>query len=153
MLSERAVKTMAEILQQNGTDLMSVVDAEAFFKALQEAPQTPDLTATLRKHLLPFVTLLSVTVPGAIQLLENAGLPGNYPKGIPDVQALAKNVAQNLGVQYTVIKREFIDEEDGATTLHYVLAAGHNEESAVVVNSRFENPKRTFGASYSIPCK
>lgn len=89
-----------------------------------------------------------------MQLLEDAGVPADYPRGIPDVQALAKSLAQNLGPQYVVIKREFIDEDDGVTTLHYVLVGGGADaEPPVMVTSRFENPTRVFGASYYVSCK
>lgn len=153
MFSEEAVKMASEILQRDGEDLLSVIDAEAFYKT-EPAPPKPQVIAALRKDILPFVTLLSATVPEVMQLLEDAGIPADYPRGIPDVQALAKTLTQNLGPQYVVIKREFIDEDDGATTLHYVLAGGAAGAGPPVMETfRFENPSRLFGASYYIPRK
>lgn len=65
---------------------------------------------------------------------------------------MAKTLARNLDPQYVIIKKEFVDEDDGATILHYDLASG-GAESVVMANFRFENPKQVFGTSYSIPCK
>lgn len=88
-----------------------------------------------------------------MQLLENAGIQAEYLRGIPDVQAVAKTLAQSLGPQYVIIKREFVDEDDAATTLHYVLVGGRADaEPPVMVTSRSKNPKRVLGASYYIPC-
>lgn len=58
-----------------------------------------------------------------MQLLDNAGIPADYPRGSPDVQAIANTLAQQLGPQYVLIKRGLIDEDDGATTLHHLLAS------------------------------
>lgn len=153
MFSEEAVKTASEILQRNGADVLSVFDAEPFFKT-ESSPPKPHVVAALRRDVLPSITLLSATVPEVIGLLEDAGIPAGYPRGIPDVQALAKTLAQKLGPQYVMIKREFIDEEDGATTLHYVLISGAADAGPPVMETfRFENPKRMFGASYFVPRK
>ncbi|KAJ4401586.1 hypothetical protein N0V82_010859 [Gnomoniopsis sp. IMI 355080] len=140
--SEEAIKTVAESLQQDGAEFISVMDVEPFFKT-SPAPPKPEVVAALRKELLPFINLLSATVPEVMELLKDAGIPANYPRGIPDVQAMAQALARNLGPQYVLIKREFVDEEGGATTLHYVLA-GCSAEPAVMVTSqaRFQNPKR-----------
>lgn len=153
MSSQEAIKIVSEILKQNGTEVMSVMDVEPFFKTWHSPPK-PEVIAALRKDLLPSITLLSATVPEVMQLLEDAGIPADYPRGIPDVQAMAKTLARNLGPQYVIIKREFLDEDDGATTLHYVLVGSSADaEPPVMVTSRSENPKRVIGASYSIPCK
>lgn len=155
MLSEEAVKIVSQLLQQNSPDLVSVMDVESFFKT-GPAPPKPEVVAALWKDLLPSITLLSATVPEAMRLLEDAGVPVHHPRGIPDVQAMAKTLAKELGPQYVVIKREFIDEDDGATTLHYVLVGGGasaDAEALVMATSRSENPSGEFGASYFIPCK
>lgn len=129
------------------------MDVEPFFKTWS-APPKPEVVAALRKDLLPSTTILLATVPEVMQLLEDAGIPADYPRDIPDVHALAKTLAQNLGPQYVVIKREFVDEDDGATTLHYVLVGGDADAAPhVMATSRSENPNRTLGASYSIPRK
>lgn len=131
---------------------MSVLDAEPFFKTGEPALPKPKIVEALRKDVLPYISVLSATVPEAMRLLEDAGVPVNYPRGMPDVQALAKTAVTELGPQFVIIKREFLDEDDGATTLHYVLAGG-GAEPAVMSTSRFENPQRVFGVSYSIPRK
>lgn len=153
IFSEEQVKMVSELLQQHGSGMMSVIDIEAFFKS-RTSGSRPDVVAVLRKDVLPSITLLSATVPEIIHLLEDAGIPAGYPRGIPDVQALATTVAQELGPQYVIIKREFIDEDDGATTLHYVLASRDaNTKPPVMETFRVANPKRVFGSSYSIPRK
>lgn len=151
MLSEESITMASEILRNGGEEYMSVLDAEPFFKAESVPPKSEVITA-LRRDILPYVSVLSSTVPEAMHLLENAGIPVVYPRGIPDVHALAKTVATKLGPQHVIIKREFTDEDNGATTLHYVLA-GSGTEPPVMVTSRSENPKRVLGASYSIPRK
>lgn len=153
IVSEAQIKAISELLPQNGAGRMSVIDVEAFFKSGTSGSK-PDVVAVLRRDVLPSITLLSATVPGIMHLLEDAGIPAGYPRGIPDVQALATTVAQALGPQYVIIKREFIDEEDGATTLHYVLAGrGANAQPPVMETFRVANPRRVFGASYAIPRK
>lgn len=150
MFSVETIKITSEILQQSNTQLMSVIDVEPFFKT-DRAPPKPEVVTALRKHLLPSITLLSATVPGAMQLLADAGIPVDHPRGIPDVQAMAETLAQRLGPQYVVIQREFVDEDDGATTLHYVLVGGGDgAEVPVKVTSRSANPKRVLGVSYYV---
>lgn len=109
------------------------------------------MITALRKDVLPLITLASMTVREAIVLQLDAGLPAPYPASTADVGTLAKAVA-TWGPKYVMIKREDLDEFEGKTTLHYVLCTGGDAEP-IVVATRCENPKRFFGASYSIPRK
>lgn len=135
---------MSSTLQQD-TQLMSVIDAEQFFKA-GPAPK-PEVIMALRKDILPFIAILSATVPEVKALLDEAGILIDYPKSIQDVVAMA-NALRSLGPKYVMIKREIFEESDGTTTLHFVLCG---DTEPLIVTSRCENPKKIFGASYSIP--
>lgn len=146
LFSEESIKTVSYILQQD-TELITVIDVEPFFKT-GPTPK-PEVVAALRKDILPFTTILSATVPEVKQLLDEAGIPVDYPKSVQDVLLMA-NTLRSLGPKFVIIKREIFDEGDGTTTLHFVLCGG---EEPLTVTSRFENPNRLFGASYSIPCK
>ncbi|KAK0766613.1 hypothetical protein N5P37_000338 [Trichoderma harzianum] len=144
LFSAESIRIVARTLQQS-EHLMTVLDAEPFFKT-GPAPKQEAVTA-LRKEILPSVKVLSATVPEVKALLDEAGIPVDYPKSIQDVQSMA-NTLRNLGPEYVIIKREMFEETDGMTTLHFVLCGG---EEPLIVASRFENPKKLFGASYSIP--
>ncbi|KAL7946387.1 pyridoxamine kinase [Trichoderma barbatum] len=146
LFSEESIKLVSTRLQKH-TQLMSVMDVEPFFKT-GTAPK-PEVISALRKDILPSITILSATVPEVKALLNEAGIPIDYPKSIQDVQSMAKTL-RSLGPEYVVIKREIFDESDGATTLHFVLCGS---EEPLTVTSRCENPKRLLGASYSIPGK
>jgi hydroxymethylpyrimidine/phosphomethylpyrimidine kinase len=54
--------------------------------------------------------VLSATVPEAKLLLDDVGVPADYPKSMEDVKSLAKFV-QALGPRYVLIKREILDEK------------------------------------------
>lgn len=144
MFSEKSIKLVSSTLQQD-TQLMSVIDAEQFFKA-GPAPK-PEVIMALRKDILPFIAILSATVPEVKALLDEAGILIDYPKSIQDVVAMA-NALRSLGPKYVMIKREIFEESDGTTTLHFVLCG---DTEPLIVTSRCENPKKIFGASYSIP--
>ncbi|KAL6827235.1 pyridoxamine kinase [Trichoderma sp. SZMC 28015] len=144
LFSAESIRLVAKTLQQN-EHLMTVLDAEPFFKT-GPAPKQETITA-LRQEILPSVKILSATVPEVKALLDEAGIPVDYPKSIQDVQSMA-NTLRSLGPEYVIIKREMFEEADGMTTLHFVLCGG---EEPLIVASRFENPRRLFGASYSIP--
>lgn len=146
LFSEEAVKVVSKTLRQ-GTQLKAVLDVEPFFKA-GPAP-SPGLITALRRDVLPSVTILSATVPEAKALLDNAGVPIDYPKSMQDVVTMA-NALCKLGPEYAIIKREVLEEESRMTVLHYILC-GSSSMEPVVSTSRFENPKGMFGASYSIP--
>lgn len=126
---------------------MSVIDIEPFFKA-GPAPKSEVIMA-LRKDILPFTNILSATVPEVKALLDDAGISIDIPKSIQDVLGMA-NTLRSLGPKYVIIKREIFEESDGTTTLHFVLCG---DTEPLIMTSRFENPKRLFGASYSIPRK
>ncbi|KAL6895109.1 Ribokinase-like protein [Trichoderma evansii] len=144
LFSEKSIKLVSSNLQKD-TQLMSVIDVEPFFKA-GPAPK-PEVIMALRRDILPFITILSATVPEVKALLEEAGISTDYPKSIQDVLAMA-NTLRGLGPKYVMIKREIFEESDGTTTLHFVLCG---DTEPLTVTSRCENPKRLFGASYSIP--
>ncbi|KAM6480968.1 pyridoxamine kinase [Trichoderma sp. SZMC 28011] len=144
LFSAESIRIVAKSLQQS-EHLMTVLDAEPFFKT-GPAPKQETVTA-LREEILPLVKILSATVPEVKALLDEAGIPVDYPKSIQDVQSMA-NTLRSLGPEYVIIKREIFEETDGMTTLHFVLCGG---EEPLIVASRFENPKKLFGASYSIP--
>ncbi|PTB37374.1 hypothetical protein M441DRAFT_92597 [Trichoderma asperellum CBS 433.97] len=144
LISEKSIQIVSSTLQQN-KQLMSVIDVEPFFKA-SPTPKPEEITA-LRKDILPFINILSATVPEVKALLDEAGILIDYPKSIQDVISMA-NTLRSLGPKYVIIKREIFDEGDGTTTLHFVLCG---DAEPLIVASRFENPKRLFGASYSIP--
>ncbi|KAL6802211.1 pyridoxamine kinase [Trichoderma sp. SZMC 28012] len=144
LFSAESIRIVARSLQQS-EHLMTVLDAEPFFKT-GPAPKQEAVTA-LRQEILPSVKILSATVPEVKALLDEAGIPVDYPKSIQDVQSMA-NTLRSLGPEYVIIKREMFEEADGMTTLHFVLCGG---EEPLIVASRFENFKKLFGASYSIP--
>ncbi|KAL7913107.1 pyridoxamine kinase [Trichoderma velutinum] len=144
LFSAESIRIVAKGLQQS-EQLMTVLDVEPFFKT-GPGPKQEAVTA-LRKEILPSVKILSATVPEVKALLDEASIPVDYPKSIQDVQSMG-NTLRSLGPEYVIIKREMFEEADGMTTLHFVLCGG---EEPLIVTSRFENPKRLFGASYSIP--
>lgn len=144
--SEESIKIVSSSLQQNA-HLMSVIDVEPFFK-IGPAPKAEVITA-LRTDILPFISVLSATVPEVKALLDESGILIDYPRSIQDVLSMA-NSLRSLGPKYVIIKREIFEESDGTTTLHFVLCGG---EEPLIVTSRCENPKRVFEASYSIPRK
>jgi hydroxymethylpyrimidine/phosphomethylpyrimidine kinase len=126
---------------------MSILDIEPFFKT-GPAPKIEVISA-LRKDILPFINILSATVPEVKALLNEAGILIDYPKSIQDVLSMA-NALRSLGPKYVIIKREIFEEGDGTTTLHFVLCG---DTEPLIVTSRCENPKKLFGVSYSIPRK
>lgn len=134
---------MSNLVQQDEAKL--VLDMEPLFKT-GPPPQEEVLTA-LRDDILPSTTVLCATVREAKALLDIAGIHIDYPQSIQDVQSMGQAV-QTLGPDYVVMKREILGENDGTTTLHYVLCGGAEPQ---VVISRFKNPKGFFGVSYSIP--
>ncbi|EHK24793.1 uncharacterized protein TRIVIDRAFT_220233 [Trichoderma virens Gv29-8] len=144
LFSEESIGIVSRSLQQRA-QLLQVLDVEPFFKT-GPAPKQEVITA-LRKEILPSIKILSATVPEVKALLDEAGIAIDYPKSIQDVQSMA-NTLRSLGPEYVIIKREIFEESDGMTTLHFVLCGG---EEPLTLTSRFENPKRLFGASYSIP--
>ncbi|OAA72359.1 Phosphomethylpyrimidine kinase type-1 [Cordyceps fumosorosea ARSEF 2679] len=143
LFSPESVKLVSSLVQQDKPKL--VLDMEPFFKT-GPPPQEGVLTA-LRDDILPSTTVLCATVREAKALLDNAGIPIDYPQSIQDVQTMGQAV-QKLGPDYVVMKREILGENDGMTTLHYVLCGSAEPQ---VVMSRFKNPKGYFGVSYSIP--
>jgi len=145
LFTEDIVKATAEALHQ-GNGVKCVLDAEPFFKC--GPPPQAETIAALRKEILPYVSVLSATVPEAKQLLDNAGIPIDYPKSIADVGLMAKALL-DLGPEYAIIKREILDETGDMTTLHFVLCGSGLEP--VTVASRHKNPRKFFGVSYSIP--
>lgn len=131
----------------------SILDLRLVYKSGPGAPKA-DVFAGLQEDLLPHITLVYATVPEVMQLLNSAGIPTNHPRGIPDVQAMAKTLAQKLGPRYVAIHREFVDEDDGAITLHYVLVGSSSDaQPPTLATFRFENPRQLTGASNCIPCK
>ncbi|KAH8901560.1 Ribokinase-like protein [Thozetella sp. PMI_491] len=144
LFSTESIKFVSGILKDR-QQLSSVIDAEPFFKT-GPAP-TAELVTALTKDVLPSITILFATVPEVKKLLDEAGIPADYPKNMDDVVSLA-NTLRKLGPKYVIIKREILEEGDGTTTLHFILCGGAEPQ---VVASRFENPKRLFGISYSIP--
>ncbi|KAL7937840.1 pyridoxamine kinase [Trichoderma chlorosporum] len=144
LFTEESVRIVSRSLRQN-TQLLSIMDVEPFFKT--GPPPKQELITVLRKEIFPSLKILSATVPEVKALLDEAGIPVDYPKSIQDVQSMA-NTLRSLGPEYVIIKREVFEESDGMTTLHFVLC-GNGEP--LTVTSRCENPKRLFGASYSIP--
>jgi len=124
-----------------------VVDTEAIFKTGRPTP--PAVLKSVREKLLPMATVLSATVPEVKLLLDDAGIPVEYPKSIEDVILLAKSL-QALGPRYVLTKREIFDGGAIKTTLHYVLCG---PEDPVVAASTFENVVGVMGLSYSIPGK
>lgn len=134
-------------------NLESILDLRLLYKS-ESGTQNADMFARLQEELLPHITLVYATVPEVMQLLKSAGIPANHPRGIPDVQAMAMTLAQKLGPQYVVIHRQFVDVDDGAITLHYVLVDGSSDaQPPVLATFRFENPRRLTGASNCVPCK
>ena len=123
------------------------MDAEAVFKTDYPCPAA--VFKSVREKLLPLTTVLSATVPEVKRILDDAGIPVEYPKSIEDVKLLGKSL-QALGPQYVLIKREIFNEEAKKTTLHYVLC-GTNDP--VVSALTFENVGGVTGLSYSIPRK
>ncbi|KAM3511373.1 hypothetical protein MY11210_004982 [Beauveria gryllotalpidicola] len=138
-----SVKLVSNLLQQDKPKL--VLDMEPFFKT-GPPPQEAVLTG-LRDGILPSTTVLCATVREAKALLDNASIHIDYPQSIKDVQTMGQAV-QKLGPDYVVMKREILGENDGMTTLHYVLCGGAEPQVGI---SRFKNPKGYFGVSYSIP--
>ncbi|KAF1736397.1 hypothetical protein CRV24_002004 [Beauveria bassiana] len=118
---------------------------EPFFKT-GPPPQEAVLSA-LKGGILPSTTVLCATVREAKALLDNAGIHIDYPQSMQDVQTMGQAV-QKLGPEYVVMKREMLGENDGMTTLHYVLCGGAEPQ---MVTCRFKNPKGFFGVSYFIP--
>ena len=123
------------------------MDAEPFFKT--GPPPSSEIVAALTKHVLPSVNVLSATVPEVKALMDAAGIPVDYPRSVHDVSLMAAS-ARKLGPEYVIIKREFVDAEDKATTLHYVLSG---PAGSAMETLRCRNPKGVFGASYSVPRK
>ncbi len=146
LFSTKSIKLVSSILK-NRLRLSSVIDVEPFFKT-GPAPKL-ELVTALTKDVLPLITVLFATVPEVKTLLDEAGIPADYPKNMDDVVAMA-NTLRTLGPKYVIIKREILEEGDGTTTLHFVLCGGAEPQ---MVASRIENPRRLFGISYSIPCK
>lgn len=144
---------MSELLKQNSMSLGSILDLRILSTSEPGTPKA-DMLAGLQRDLLPNITLVYATVSEVMQLLKSAGIPSNHPRGIPDVQAMAKTLAQRLGPQYVVIQREFVDEDDGAITLHYVLVGCNSDaQPPILATFRFGNPRQLTGASNCIPCK
>ncbi|OAR02915.1 hypothetical protein LLEC1_04257, partial [Akanthomyces lecanii] len=143
LFSAESVKLVSSLLQQDEQKI--VLDMEPFFKP--GPPPQEEVLAALRDGILPCTTVLCATVREAKALLDNAGIHIDYPQSIQDVQAMGQAV-QELGPDCVVMKREMLGEDDGMTTLHYVLCGGAEPQ---VVMSRFKNPKGYFGVSYSIP--
>ncbi|KAG4439014.1 hypothetical protein IFR05_005530 [Cadophora sp. M221] len=125
-----------------------VLDSEAIFKARYQI--TPEIISAVREKLLPFTTVLSATVPEAKLLLDNAGIPIEYPQDMEDVKNLGKTLLP-LGPKSVLIKREIFDEFAKDTTLHFVLCSANEEP--LVDASRFPNPDCVTDMSYSIPGK
>jgi hydroxymethylpyrimidine/phosphomethylpyrimidine kinase len=144
LFSDESIKTVSDTLRRR-THLISVMDVEPFFKT-GPAPK-PELLTALRRDILPSINILSATVPEVKALLDEAEIPVDYPKSVQDVLTMA-NALRSLGPEYVIIKREILEDGNKMTLLHYVLC-GSTEP--VMVNSRSENPKGMFGASYSIP--
>ncbi|KAM3493369.1 hypothetical protein MY3957_003282 [Beauveria namnaoensis] len=143
LFSPESVKLVSDLVQQDKPQL--ILDMEPFFKT-GPPPQEAVLSA-LKDGILPSTTVLCATVREAKALLDNAGIPIDYPQSMQDVQTMGQAV-QRLGPDYVVMKREILGENDGMTTLHYVLCGGGEPQ---VVTCRFKNPKGYFGVSYSIP--
>ncbi|KAM0667660.1 hypothetical protein ACQRIU_003525 [Beauveria bassiana] len=143
LFSPESVKLVSDLVQQDKPQL--ILDMEPFFKT-GPPPQEAVLSA-LKDGILPSTTVLCATVREAKALLDNAGIPIDYPQSMQDVQTMGQAV-QRLGPDYVVMKREILGENDGMTTLHYVLCGGGEPQ---VVTCGFKNPKRYFGVSYSIP--
>ena len=137
---------MSNILNRY-TQTPSIIDVEPVFKT-GPAPK-PELITALRKDILSSITILSATVPEVKTLLDEAGIPTDYPKNIGDVVEMAKAL-RDLGPKYVLIKREVFEEAGLTTTFHFVLCG---DKEPLIVNSQFENPKSITGASYSIPGK
>lgn len=132
------------MLQQR--QLPSVVDVEPFFNTGTERTKE-DITA-FRKYLLPQATVLSGTVREIKSLLDDAGIPTGYPRGIPDIKLMGEALGKFLGPKYVIVKREILDAEEHATTLHCVLSG---PTTSSLESYRCHNPTALFGVSYSIP--
>ncbi|KAM3525497.1 hypothetical protein MY4038_007287 [Beauveria bassiana] len=143
LFSSESVKLVSDLVQQDKPQL--VLDMEPFFKT--GPPPQEEVLSALKDDILPSTTVLCATVREAKALLDNAGIPIDYPQSMQDVQTMGQAV-QKLGPDYVVMKREILGENDGMTTLHYVLCGGGEPQ---VVTCRFKNPKGYFGVSYSIP--
>lgn len=146
LYNEATIITIASALQTSNK-ILTVVDTEAILKTGRPTP--PSVLRALHEKLLPLTTILSATVPEAKLLLDNAGVPAEYPKNMDDVKTLAKAV-RTLGPEWVLIKREIFDGKEMKTTLHFVLCG---EGEPLVVGSRFENPGGLTGLSYQIPSK
>ncbi|KAM3517184.1 hypothetical protein NHJ13051_009204 [Beauveria bassiana] len=143
LFSSESVKLVSDLVQQDKPQV--VLDMEPFFKT--GTPPQEEVLSALKDDILPSTTVLCATVREAKALLDNAGIPIDYPQSMQDVQTMGQAV-QKLGPDYVVMKREILGENDGMTTLHYVLCGGGEPQ---VVTCRFKNPKGYFGVSYSIP--
>ncbi|KGQ11833.1 Putative hydroxymethylpyrimidine/phosphomethylpyrimidine kinase 2 [Beauveria bassiana D1-5] len=143
LFSSESVKLVSDLVQQDKPQL--VLDMEPFFKT--GPPPQEEVLGALKDDILPSTTVLCATVREAKALLDNAGIHIDYPQSMQDVQTMGQAV-QKLGPEYVVMKREILGENDGMTTLHYVLCGGAEPQ---MVTCRFKNPKGFFGVSYFIP--
>lgn len=146
LFSVESIKMVSVILQQR-KQLLSVMDVEPFFKT-GPVPK-PEVITALRKDVLPSINVLSATVPEVKAILDEAGIPIDYPKNVQDVMLMG-NTLRSLGPEYVIMEREIYDESERTTTLHFVLCGSLEPLTAT---SRCENPRGLFGASYSIPRK
>jgi hydroxymethylpyrimidine/phosphomethylpyrimidine kinase len=146
LFSIESIRLVSSILRQN-TQIKSIIDAEPFFKT-GPTPK-PEVVTAFRTDLLPLAGLVSATVPEVKGLLDNAGIPFDYPTSMQDVQSMA-NTLRGLGPKYVIIKREIHSKDDRKTTLHFVLCG---DGDPVVSAYSCNNPGDIFGASYSIPRK
>lgn len=76
--SVESVKIVSDLLQQS--QLPSVIDLEPIFKT-RPAPK-PELIIALIKEILPYVTIVSATIPEVKAILDEAGIVTDYPKNM-----------------------------------------------------------------------
>lgn len=137
---------VSDILHQK-PQLISIMDVEPFFKTGSTAEAriahgAPKGYPAINHH--PFCDR-----PRSQGTVGRGWNSVDYPKSVQDVLTMA-TVLRGLGPDYVIIKREILEEDENMTLLHYVLCG---IAEPLMVTFRCENPKGTFGASYSIPCE